>query len=52
MTGKNRRNKKLDPDWLALKRCVEALESQSDRMKRATLDYLWDRYVVHPRLAR
>jgi hypothetical protein len=41
--------KKLDPDVLALKRAVRALNGcTSRRMLKATLDYLTDRYVAHP----
>ena len=46
---KKRSHKKLDPDILALKRCAVALETQSFRMQRATLEYLWDRFIVHPK---
>lgn len=41
--------KKLDKDVKVLRACVRALEqSSSERMLRANLDYLYDRYVLHP----
>lgn len=39
-----------DKDILALKGAIRALDkSTSKRMLRANLDFLWDRYIVHPR---
>jgi hypothetical protein len=42
-------SKKNDPDVLALKRSIRALDGcTSRRMVKATLDYLNDRYIYHP----
>jgi len=38
--------KRIDPDFLALKRCVLALKTESTTMQRATIEYLWDRFVA------
>lgn len=44
--------KRLDPDIQALRKAVMWIErSTSERMKRATVEYLYDRYVRHPPLA-
>ena len=41
--------RKQDPDVLALKRAVRALNGcTSNEMARATLDFLRDRYLDHP----
>jgi hypothetical protein len=40
--------KRIDPDILALKACCRALDKCSPRMVKPTLEFLWDRYVVHP----
>ena len=40
--------KPLDPAFLALKRCVLALEKSPPEMIVPTLEYLWDKYVWHP----
>jgi hypothetical protein len=46
-------SKKLDPDFRALKMCVKALTKVSTpRMVRPTLEYLIDRFILHPREAR
>lgn len=38
-----------DKDVLALKGAVRALDkSSSPRMLRVNLEFLWDRYIVHP----
>ena len=37
-----------DPDVLALYDCVTALDLLSPRMKKATLEFLWDRFILHP----
>ncbi len=40
---------KLDPDVKALKKALEWIEkSASDRMRRATAEYIYDRYVRNP----
>lgn len=39
-------SKPLDPDWLALKQASRALNQSCPRMRRATLEWLWDVYVV------
>jgi hypothetical protein len=42
-------SKKVDPDVSALKASVKALNRcTSPAMIRATLEFLWDRYIVHP----
>lgn len=40
--------KRLDPDFKGLKGCVRAMECVTPRMRKATLEFLWDRYVTHP----
>jgi hypothetical protein len=45
----NRNRKKQDPAWLALKRCVLALEACPPEMVRANLEFLWDKYVRNPK---
>lgn len=43
-------SKKLDPDFRALKMCVKALgKIGTKRMQRPTLEYLWDRFILHPK---
>lgn len=45
-----RRTLRSDPDFIALRKCVRALESATTpKMQRATLEYLWDRFVMHPK---
>lgn len=40
--------KRKDPDFLALKQADKAVQKCTcNRMIRATLEYLWDKYVVH-----
>jgi hypothetical protein len=40
---------KLGPDLKALKKACEWIERcTSDRMKRATAEFIYDRYVRHP----
>ena len=42
--------KRMDPDIKVLKACVRALDrSSSARMLKANVEYLYDRYVLHPR---
>lgn len=36
-----------DDDLVGLKIGIEAMEKTSERMRRATLVYLWDRYVTN-----
>jgi hypothetical protein len=39
-----------DKDLLALKGAIRALDkSTSQRMLMANLQFLWDRYITHPR---
>ena len=40
--------KPIDPAFLALKRCVLALEKSPLEMIRPTLVFLWDKYVRRP----
>ena len=49
MSDKSRKSRAKDPDLLALKACVKALDKTQIRMRRATLEFLWDRYIVHPK---
>ena len=44
-----RQTMKNEPDFVALKRCVRALEKSTPRMRAATIEYLWDRFVAHPK---
>lgn len=40
---------KIDPDIKVLKACVKALEnSTSPRMLKANIDFLVDRFLIHP----
>ncbi len=42
-------SKRMDPDVRALMRAVEWIEkSSSERVKRATAEYIYDRYIRHP----
>jgi hypothetical protein len=41
---------KTDKDVAALRAAIRAIErSTCDRMKRATVEFLYDRYIRHPR---
>ena len=41
--------KRLDPDIKALRAAVRALQgSSSRRMLKTNMNYLWDRFIVHP----
>jgi hypothetical protein len=40
--------KKLDPDIIALKMVVKAMKICPEDMRKATLQYAWDRFVVRP----
>ena len=40
--------KPIDPAYLALKRCVLALQKSPPRMIGSTLAYLLDRFIYHP----
>ena len=42
--------KRLDLDIKALRACVRALDRSSSRMRKANVEYLYDRYVRHPRV--
>ncbi len=44
---RERKSRALDPDIKCLRACVRAIEATSPRMRRANLEYLWDRYVTH-----
>lgn len=38
-----------DRDFRALKACVKALDKTcSKRMVRPTLEFLWDKFIIHP----
>ena len=39
---------KLDPDLRALKMADKAMKISTPRMRRSTLEYLWDKYVLKP----
>jgi hypothetical protein len=41
----NMTNKK-DSDILALKMACKAIENTSKRMHKATIEFLWDKYVI------
>ena len=38
----------MNQDIKALRGAVRALQGSSPAMRRATLIYLWDRFVLHP----
>ena len=38
----------MDKDLVRLKRACKAIEETSERMRRATIEFLWDKYVLHP----
>jgi hypothetical protein len=45
--------RRLDPDVKALQGAIGWIErSTSDRMKRATAEFIFDRYVRHPSAAQ
>lgn len=44
-----RKSRAQDPDYLALKACCKALDKTQNRMRRPTLEFLWDKYVTHPK---
>lgn len=35
-------------DWRLLKIAALAVDKTSDRMKRATLEFLWDKFILQP----
>jgi hypothetical protein len=37
-----------DMDLASLAICTEALKPLTLRMQRANLEYLWDRFIIHP----
>lgn len=39
--------KKIDPDVIALRMADKALQMTTPRMRRATIDYLFDKFVIH-----
>jgi acyl carrier protein phosphodiesterase len=41
-----RSHKRMDPDVKALTAANRALLNTSRRMRRATLEFLWDKYVI------
>jgi len=46
-------SRRVDADLKALKRAMEWIERcTSDRMKRATAEFIFDRYVRHPSAAQ
>lgn len=40
-------SKPMDPSYKALKTCALALANSPKRMRRPTLEYLWDLFVRH-----
>lgn len=48
MDEEKRSHKALDRDIKALKHCIIALENATPRMRKPTLEFLWDKYVRHP----
>lgn len=49
MSETKRSHQKLDADIKALTAACRALDgSSSQRMLRANMHFLWDRYVLHP----
>ena len=44
--------KKLDPDFRALKMADKAMLISTPKMRRHTLEYLWDKYVLNPQRKR
>lgn len=40
--------KKLDPDIKGLKMAARGLQITTPRMRRATLEFLWDSFVAQP----
>ena len=40
--------KPLDKDILGLKYGIKSMETSTPRMRKATLEDLWDRYVLDP----
>lgn len=41
------KKQKEDKDLDGLRRCCEGVEMTSKRMRKATLEFLWDKYVTH-----
>jgi len=39
---------RLDPDIKGLKACVRGMDVTTPRMRKATLDFLWDKYALAP----
>lgn len=46
--SRKRRRFAKDHDVLALYDCTLALDSLSPRMRKVTLRFLWNRFVLHP----
>jgi hypothetical protein len=43
----------MDNDIKGLSLCIEGMELVSERMRRATIEFLWDKYILQPiRIAR
>jgi len=42
--------KRIDPDVKALRAAVKALLATSPRMRRSTLEFLWDRFITRERI--
>jgi hypothetical protein len=40
--------KTIDRDIKGLEKCIEGMEIISDHMREATLEFLWDKYVLDP----
>ena len=43
-----RSHKKMDPEVKALGLVLRGMETASPRMRRATLEFAWDKYVSTP----
>lgn len=38
----------VDNDIVGLQKCIEGMEITCERMRKATLDFLWDKYILSP----
>jgi hypothetical protein len=45
---RKRKSRAQDPNFLALKACCKAMGKTDPRMRLPTLEFLWDKYIVHP----
>jgi hypothetical protein len=48
---KVRKSRAMDPDLKQLRAATWALYRTSPRMRRATVEFLWDKYVIHAKAA-